>query len=250
MERKTIIDKMKHMAEMANIEASREVFGYFLYGSQNYGLADENSDIDMYCITVPSYKEVLFGYNKNATFKTQRASNKNQITTKNLIDFFKELDKGNFSTLELLFTPYVIINEKYIEEWEELRNMRFSFLQGNPNKTISSILGQAKSYLDDVREKEKKNIPNGKSLANHLRLMDSADKYRNNGYANLYELSAARSTVLRNIKNSSEVFKVGPREIPYELYDCKITLTSTNINEKNKKALVDLFKCILAKGDK
>ena len=69
MERKTIIENMKHMAEMANIEASREVFGYFLYGSQNYDLADENSDIDMYCITVPSYKEVLFGYNKNATFK-------------------------------------------------------------------------------------------------------------------------------------------------------------------------------------
>ena len=43
------------MAEMSNIEASREVFGYFLYGSQNYGLADENSDIDvdwlLYCYT-------------------------------------------------------------------------------------------------------------------------------------------------------------------------------------------------------
>lgn len=249
MERKTIIDKMKHMAEMANIEASREVFGYFLYGSQNYGLADENSDIDMYCITVPSYKEILFGYNKNATFKIG-GTNDNKITTKNLIDFFKELDKGNFSTIELLFTSYVIINEKYIEEWEKLRNMRFSFLQGNPAKTMNSILGQANSYLNIAREKEKKEVSNGKSLANHLRLMDSADKYCNNDYANLYELSAARSTVLRNIKNSSEVFKVGLREIPYELYDCKTTLTSTNINERNKEAFIDLFKSILTKGDK
>lgn len=249
MERKTIIENMKHMAEMANIEASREVFGYFLYGSQNYDLADENSDIDMYCITVPSYKEVLFGYNKNATFKIG-GTNDNKITTKNLINFFKELDKGNFSTIELLFTSYVIINEKYIEEWEKLRNMRFSFLQGNPNKTINSILGQAKSYLDDAREKEEKEVSNGKSLANHLRLIDSAKKYCNNNYANLYELSAARSTVLRNIKNSSEVFKVGPRGIPLELYDCKTTLTSTNINERNKEALIDLFKSILTKGDK
>ena len=38
----------------------------------------------------------------------------------------------------------------------ELRNMRFPFLQGNPNKTMNSILGQAKSYLEDAREKEKK----------------------------------------------------------------------------------------------
>ena len=123
--------------------------------------------------------------------------------------------------------------------------MRFSFLQGNPNKTMNSILGQAKSYLNDAREKEEKEVSNGKSLANHLRLIDSAEKYCNNNYANLYELSAARSTVLKNIKNSYEVFKVGPREIPYELYDCKTTLTSTNINERNKKALIDLFKNLL-----
>ena len=115
MERKIIIENMKHMVEMANIEASREIFGYFLYGFLIYGLADGNSDIDMYCITVPSYKEVLFGYNKNATFKIG-ATNDNKITTKNLIDFFKELDKGNFSTIELLFTPCVIVNEKYIVE--------------------------------------------------------------------------------------------------------------------------------------
>ena len=128
--------------------------------------------------------------------------------------------------------------------------MRFSFLQGNPNKTMNSILGQAKSYLDDAREKEKKEVSNGKPLANYLRLMESADKYCNNAYSILYELSAVRSTVLRNIKNSSEVFRVGPREIPYELYDCKSTLTSTNINERNKEALINLFKNILAKGDR
>lgn len=247
---RTIIDKMKTMAESANIEANREVFGYFLYGSQNYGLADENSDIDIYCITVPSYEEILFGYKRsNVTYKTEKSS-KNQITTKNLIDFFKELDKGNFTTLELLFTPYVIINEKYADEWEEIKNMRFSFLQGNPNKTMNSILGQAKSYLNVAKEKEEKGVPNGKPLANYLRLIEAADKYSNH-YTNLYELSAARSTVLINIKNSSEVFRVGPREVSYELYEnCKTTLVSSNINEKNKKALIELFKEILAKGDR
>ena len=251
MDRGTIIDKMKTMAESANIEENREVFGYFLYGSQNYGLADENSDVDVYCITVPSYEEVLFGYKRNVTYKTEKSS-KNQITTKNLIDFFKELDKGNFTTMELLFTPYVIINEKYADEWEKIRDMRFSFLQGNPNKTMNSILGQAKSYLNVAKEKEKKKIPNGKPLANYLRLMEDADKYSHNTYSTLYELSAARSTVLIDIKNSSEIFKISLRADPYNIYGdcCKTTLVSSNINEKNKKALIELFKEILAKGDR
>ena len=249
MERKTIIDKMKSMVETTNVEANREVFGYFLYGSQNYGLADENSDIDMYCITVPSYEEVLFGYNKNATFKINQNDDKNKITTKNIVDFFKELMKGNFSTIELLFTPYVIINEKYAEEWEELRNMRFSFLQGNPKNTMNSILGTAKSYLNIAKEKEKRYELNGKALANYLRTMDSADKYYNKNYTNFYELSAARSTVLTSIKNSSEVFEVDSRDIQYNFYEQRTTATSMQIYEKNKKAVVNLFKTILTKGD-
>lgn len=248
MDRKTIIDKMKDMVEISNVEANREVFGYFLYGSQNYGLADENSDIDMYCITVPSYEEVLFGYNKNSTYKIQQTSDKNKITTKNIVDFFKELEKGNFTTIELLFTPYVIINEKYVEEWEDLRNMRFSFLQGNPAKTMNAILGQAKSYLNLAKENEEKMTPNGKPLANYLRLMDSADKYKTGTLNNLYELSVARSTVLITVKNSSEVFKIGSSEIPYSLYEKKTTATSMTIDEKNKVELIDLFKVILAKG--
>lgn len=247
MERKTIIDIMKKMAETANIEASKEVFGYFLYGSQNYGMADENSDIDIYCITVPSFEEVLFGYNKNASYKIDQSSEKSKITTKNIVDFFRDIEKGNFTNLELLFTPYVIINEKYAEEWEELRNMRFALLQGNPVGTINSILGQAESYLKEARDKEERETANGKPLANYLRLISSVEKYCNKNFASLYELTAAQDVVLKSMKSSPEVFRVGPRAIPRELYGGATTVTSMQIREKNKKSLIKLFKNILMK---
>ena len=37
-----------------------EIFGIFLYGSQNYGLATANSDIDTKMIVIPSFDDLIF----------------------------------------------------------------------------------------------------------------------------------------------------------------------------------------------
>ena len=44
------------------VSHSREVMFTALYGSQNYGLDTPESDVDAYCITVPSKHELVFDY--------------------------------------------------------------------------------------------------------------------------------------------------------------------------------------------
>ena len=141
-----ILEKMKKMTEQTDIK--KEVFCYYLRGSQNYGLDDESSDIDIVCVTVPSMRDLLFpkSYAPNFTVRTTEESNENLITGMDLGDYIRKLFTGNYSIIESLFTPYVIVNEKYEYIWEQLKKNRFSFFKINPKKTYDSIVGQMKSY--------------------------------------------------------------------------------------------------------
>lgn len=249
MNRKEIINSMKNIIELVDIEKNHEVFGYFLYGSQNYKLDDEISDIDMCCLIVPTYDELLFGY----SYSSNKAipNSKNRIATKTTTNFFKGIESGNFTNIELLFSPYVIINEKYIEEWEKLKEMRFSLLQGNPVGTISSMVGQAKAYLGKAQKYEKEAIPNGKFVANYLRLISSIEKYREKKFEYLYELSPTESVVLKSIKRNPSIFKIKEKTINKDMYEDAATTTviSKQIREKNRKNLVTIFQDIVEKGN-
>jgi predicted nucleotidyltransferase len=96
-----------------------------LYGSQNYNLDDEESDIDVKAIILPSLQDIIF---RKVTSKTIECENGN-IDVKDLITFYDVIKKGNFSYIEAIDTEYSI-GDKYIKEL---------FKQFRPN--LKSILG-------------------------------------------------------------------------------------------------------------
>lgn len=96
-----------------------------LYGSQNYNLDDEESDIDVKAIILPSLQDIIF---RKVTSKTIECENGN-IDVKDLITFYDVIKKGNFSYIESIDTEYSI-GDKYIKEL---------FKQFRPN--LKSILG-------------------------------------------------------------------------------------------------------------
>ncbi len=96
-----------------------------LYGSQNYNLDDEESDIDCKAIILPSLHDIIF---RKVTSKTIECENGN-IDVKDLITFYDVIKKGNFSYIEAIDTEYSI-GDKYIKEL---------FKQFRPN--LKSILG-------------------------------------------------------------------------------------------------------------
>lgn len=96
-----------------------------LYGSQNYNLDDEQSDIDVKAIILPSLHDIIF---RKVTSTTIECENGN-IDVKDLITFYDVIKKGNFSYIESIDTEYSI-GDKYIKEL---------FSQFRPN--VKSILG-------------------------------------------------------------------------------------------------------------
>lgn len=96
-----------------------------LYGSQNYNLDDEASDIDCKAIIMPSLHDIIF---RNKTSKVVECENGN-IDVKDLVTFYEVIRKGNFSYIESIDTEYSI-GDKYIKEL---------FKQIRPN--LKSMLG-------------------------------------------------------------------------------------------------------------
>ena len=96
-----------------------------LYGSQNYNLSDEQSDIDVKAIILPTLQDIIF---RKVTSTTIECENGN-IDVKDLITFYDVIKKGNFSYVESIDTEYSI-GDKYIKEL---------FKQFRPNS--KSILG-------------------------------------------------------------------------------------------------------------
>lgn len=96
-----------------------------LYGSQNYNVADELSDIDVKAIILPSLHDIIFRKVTSTTIECDNGT----IDVKDLITFYDVIKKGNFSYIESIDTEYSI-GDKYI------KNL---FKQFRPN--LKSILG-------------------------------------------------------------------------------------------------------------
>ncbi len=84
------------------------VLGVFLNGSQNYGLADEQSDIDTKCIVIPKFED--FCLNKKPVSTTLVLPSNEHIDVKDIRLMFDCFKKQNINFLEILFTEHKKLN--------------------------------------------------------------------------------------------------------------------------------------------
>lgn len=108
------------------VSHSREVMFTALYGSQNYGLDTPESDVDAYCVTVPSRHELIFGCpsGENPVKNTPSSSycyDTGKVTVKDVRQMMDAYVKQSINFCETLFTPHIIINPRYAAEVAELR---------------------------------------------------------------------------------------------------------------------------------
>lgn len=108
------------------IRKDHEVVFLALYGSQNYGLDTPKSDVDAYCVTVPSRHELIFGYPSDedpakSTPSSAYCYDTGKVTVKDVRQMMDAYVKQAINFCETLFTPYIIINPRYAAEVAELR---------------------------------------------------------------------------------------------------------------------------------
>lgn len=117
------------------------IVGIFCQGSQNYGLDYENSDIDTKLIVLPTFKDIAF--NKKPVSTTHIRANDEHTDEKDLRLYFQTFRKQNLNFLEILFTPYFIVNAEYAEEWHRLVKAREKIARMNPYRAVKSMYGIA-----------------------------------------------------------------------------------------------------------
>ena len=124
MERKDVFKTISNYKKVLEDKGYNVIY-VGLYGSQNYNVDDELSDIDVKAIILPSLHDIIF---RKVTSKTIECEN-GSIDVKDLITFYDVIKKGNFFFFFCIDTDYSI-GDKYIKEL---------FKQFRPN--LKSILG-------------------------------------------------------------------------------------------------------------
>ena len=118
-----------HNTELKFLNATEEMVKKFgngfcfsaLYGSQNYGLASSNSDVDVKVAFLPAPEDVLLAGKRQAMTLTKNGSTDNTVLVKDLRDVFTEFYKQNLNFLEVLTTPYFYSSREFDPVFEELR---------------------------------------------------------------------------------------------------------------------------------
>ena len=234
----------EHYYEALQHFSKDRIVGIFLQGSQNYGLDYEGSDVDTKLIITPTFKEIAM--NHKAISTTHVRANDEHIDFKDIRLYMQTFRKQNLNFLEILFTPYKIINLMYETEWNRLIEHREEIARYNLHQAIKSMKGVAYNKFEQM---EKDTPSHGediikfgyspKELHHLLRVEDYIERYikgesyedclraSNPAYlkyvktGDAYSLDTARRIAAGTIENINEMceqfLKTCPNEVNAEV---------------------------------
>ena len=121
------------------VEMGYEVIGVSLYGSQNYNLQYEGSDIDCKAIVLPKFNDFVLG--KQAVSTTYICEDGSNIDIKDIRKMFETIKKQNINFVEILFTEYKIMNPKYEALFEPMFANNEMIARYNNYASINCMVG-------------------------------------------------------------------------------------------------------------
>lgn len=137
-----IMEKVReHYDEALEHFPEDRIVGIFYQGSGNYGLDVENSDVDTKLIVTPTFEDIAM--NKKPISTTHIRENDEHIDFKDIRLYIQTFRKQNLNFLEILYTPYKIMNTLYTEQWNRLIEAREAITHYNPFRSIKSMKGIA-----------------------------------------------------------------------------------------------------------
>lgn len=122
-------------------QSGQDWVGLFLQGSQNYGLDYESSDIDTKAIVLPGFSDFVLTHKPVST--THVMENDEHVDFKDIRLMFECIKKQNVNFVEILFTPYRIINPKYADLIQPVLDAREEIARYNNYAGMSCLYGMA-----------------------------------------------------------------------------------------------------------
>lgn len=158
-----------HLAAQAHIPVGYEVIFTSLIGSQNYGLASENSDVDTYSIIFPNLTNYVMG---TEPYSKEFDMEDGKCVVRDARLAFHSLRKSNPNSLEVFVTPYRIYNPKYenlLKNWLKEDNIK-AMVHANWKQMVDAIAGTARGLHG-------RNMTAGKKYSHCLRLKSMLETY-------------------------------------------------------------------------
>lgn len=136
---------MEHLSESKK-NMRGDWFAICLQGSQNYGLADENSDIDSKLLVLPTFEDVAL--NRAAQSHTHVMENDEHCDMKDIREYFKIFRKQNVNFVEILFTDWFLFNPTYADLWLTLMERREDIARYDQFRAVKCMKGMAYEKLN------------------------------------------------------------------------------------------------------
>jgi len=149
MDEKVLKRVQEHYDKVA--EFGYEVVMVALQGSQNYKLDIDGSDVDTKAIVLPKFEDIVL--NKKPASCTHVMDNGEHVDIKDIRLMFGEFKKANMNFVELLFTEYLVVNEKYATALLPIFVNREEIARYNPIAALKCANSQATARLKDIEKK-------------------------------------------------------------------------------------------------
>lgn len=136
-----------------------------LIGSQNYGLDDENSDIDTMSFAFPTFEMLA---KNNESYHRCYIGNDGHCEVKDIRDALNLLKKTSPNSVEYFTSKYKVYNpvyEELLKEYLDDEGMLWYMIHCNYSHMMDAMAGMAHQLT-------KRNMPAGKQLSHAIRLED------------------------------------------------------------------------------
>ena len=164
------------------IELGYNVVGVFLYGSQNYELDYEKSDVDTKAIVLPSLSDIIL--NRQPVSTTVDIGEGCLCDVKDIRKMFECFKKQNINFIELLFTDYYVLNIKYEDEYIKMFWNAEIIARYNNYASLNCMSGMALEKYNalthpypSIKDKIDKYGYDNKQLHHILRIKDFIQRY-------------------------------------------------------------------------
>lgn len=119
-----------------------------LQGSQNYGLETMYSDVDTKLILTPTFEDIAM--NRQPISTTYVRADNSHTDWKDIRLMLQTFRKCNLNFLEILFSPYCIVNPLYAEEWNRLVQDNELIANYDPCKAVKTMRGLARRKYEQM----------------------------------------------------------------------------------------------------
>lgn len=143
LESHEIMKRLKEHLNSALEVYSCDWLAIAVQGSQNYGIADDKSDVDSKLLVIPSFRDIVFNKSPISTTYIMPDETQEHVDIKDVREYFKIFRKSNINFVEILFTDYYLVNPKYAEFWYRLQSKAEEIAHINPYAAVSCMKGMS-----------------------------------------------------------------------------------------------------------